>query len=56
LTSFFLSFFQLRTVSQFVKELLLHKKYYSTTLPPIPIPIMKKIEETIKEYEKEEER
>jgi hypothetical protein len=40
-----------RTVGQFVRELLVNKKYFGTMLPPIPVPVMKLVDEAIKRFD-----
>ena len=43
-----------RTVGQFVRDLLLNKKYMGATmLPTIPVPVMKSIEDTIRKFDEE---
>ena len=42
-----------RTVGQFIRDLLFNTKYFGTMLPPIPVPVMKTIEETVRKFDEE---
>ena len=42
-----------RTVGKFIRDLLFNKKYFNTMLPPIPVPVMKSIEETVQAFDHE---